>query len=112
MLGPGVKIVGNDHVFDLPGVPIINSGRPKFKNTVVGDDVWIAANAVLICGITIGNGAIVAAGAVVTRHVPPYAIVGGVPAKVLRYRFDRAQIEVHEAMLKMGVMLVNYPKAR
>lgn len=54
----------------------------------IGNDVWIGAHAKIIDGITIGDGAIIAAGAVVTKDVPPYAIVGGVPAKLIRYRFE------------------------
>lgn len=64
------------------------------KSVVIGSDVWIGTDVILIGGIRIGNGAIVAAGAVVTKDVPDYAIVGGVPAKVLRYRFDPDQIEL------------------
>ena len=60
---------------------------------VVGNDVWIGTNAIIKGGITIGDGAIVAMGAVVTKDVPPYAIVGGVPAKVIKYRFDEEQIK-------------------
>ena len=56
--------------------------------TVIGNDVWIGANAVVLKGVRVGDGAVIAAGAVVTRDVPPYAIVGGVPAKVIRYRFE------------------------
>lgn len=56
--------------------------------TIIGNDVWIGTFAVIKGGATIGNGAVIAAGAVVTKDVPPYAIVGGVPAKVIRYRFD------------------------
>ena len=55
---------------------------------VVKDDVWIGTNAIICSGVTIGQGAIVAAGAVVTKDVEPYAIVGGNPAKVIKYRFD------------------------
>jgi acetyltransferase-like isoleucine patch superfamily enzyme len=54
----------------------------------IGNDVWIGANATILRGVTIGDGAIVAAGAVVTSDVPPYAVVGGVPAKVIKMRFD------------------------
>jgi acetyltransferase-like isoleucine patch superfamily enzyme len=54
---------------------------------IVGDDVWIGTNAIICSGITIGQGAIIAAGAVVSKDVDPYAIVGGNPAKVIRYRF-------------------------
>ena len=62
-------------------------------NVVIGNDVWIGTGAMLLDGITIGDGAIVAAGAVVTKDIPPYAIVGGVPAKVIKYRFDEETIE-------------------
>lgn len=59
-----------------------------FKDTVVGNDVWIGHGAIVMPGVTIGSGAIIAASAVVTRDVPPYAIVGGNPAKVIRQRFS------------------------
>lgn len=59
----------------------------------IGNDVWIGFRATLIGGITIGDGAMILAGAVVTKDVPPYAIVGGVPAKVLRYRYSEEDIK-------------------
>ncbi len=55
----------------------------------IGNDVWIGSNVSLLPGITISDGAVIAAGAVVTKDVPPYAIVGGVPAKIIRYRFEQ-----------------------
>lgn len=68
----------------------------EFKTIRIGNDVWIGARAIFLGGVTVADGAIVAAGAVVTRDVPPFAIVGGVPARILRYRFDEA---VREALL-------------
>jgi len=63
---------------------------------IVGNDVWIGLRAILLNGVTIGNGAIIAAGAIVTKDVPAYAIVGGVPAKIISYRFSPEQIEFLE----------------
>lgn len=62
------------------------------RNLIIGNDVWIGHNVSFIGGIRIGDGAIVGTGALVTKDVPPYAIVGGVPAKIIRYRFSEEQI--------------------
>jgi chloramphenicol O-acetyltransferase type B len=63
-------------------------GHPASKGpTVIGHDVWIGFRAIILSGVTIGSGAVIGAGAVVSQDVPPYAIVGGNPATVLRYRF-------------------------
>lgn len=63
------------------------------KTTHIGNDVWIGARCIVMDGVTIGNGAIVAAGSVVAKDVPPFAIVGGAPAKVIKYRFPQEVID-------------------
>jgi acetyltransferase-like isoleucine patch superfamily enzyme len=65
----------------------------EFAQIKIGNDVWIGARALILDGVTIGDGAIIGAGAVVTKNVPPYAIVGGVPAIILRYRFEPTEID-------------------
>ncbi len=65
----------------------------EYKTTTIGNDVWIGARAIILDGIVIGNGAIVAAGSVVTKNVEPYSIVGGVPAKLIKLRFEKETIE-------------------
>ncbi len=60
---------------------------------VIGSDVWIGTEAMILSGVTIGDGAVIAARSVVTRDVPPYAIVAGVPARIIRYRFDQCIID-------------------
>ena len=100
MLAPHVVIVGADHRFDLPGVPMCFSGRPELLPTVIEADVWVGFGAILIAGVRIGRGSIVAAGAVVTRDIPPYEIWGGVPARKIRGRFGtEEELRVHELML-------------
>ena len=64
-----------------------------FKKVCVGNDVWIGARVMIMGGVHLGNGAVVGAGAIVTKDVPPYAIVAGVPAKIIRYRFSPEIIE-------------------
>lgn len=60
---------------------------------IVGDDVWIGQNAIINSGVRIGQGAVIASGAVVTKDVPPYSVVGGVPAVIIKYRFDEEMIK-------------------
>lgn len=83
-------------------MPIASEFRKRFaegrippivvKKVEIGNDVWIGANAIILPGVVIGDGSIVAAGAIVTKNVPPYAVVGGVPAKVIRYRYSDEMI--------------------
>ncbi len=81
-----------------PDVNAPDNAYTRHPQTVVGHDVWIGSGAFIKAGVTIGNGAIVAAHAVVTQDVAPYAIVAGVPAKVLRLRFDEATVERMQAL--------------
>jgi acetyltransferase-like isoleucine patch superfamily enzyme len=100
MIGPRVSVVGADHVFDRPGLPIIFSGRPELKATVIETDAWIGCGAILMAGVRIGRGAIVAAGAVVTKDVPAFEIHGGVPARKIADRFaSDAARQAHDRML-------------
>ena len=64
----------------------------EFDNITIGNDVWIGANVIIIDGVHLGDGVIVAAGSVVTKSFPPYAIIGGVPAKIIRFRFEKTEI--------------------
>lgn len=64
-----------------------------YQRVSVGNDVWIGERVMVLGGVTIGDGAVLAAGAVVTKDVPPYAVVGGVPARVIKYRFNQETIE-------------------
>lgn len=88
--GPGAKVLGSEHTGDPPDVPIIQTDL-VIKPVRVGNWADIGVNSVLLPGVTVGQGAVVGAGAVVTQDVPDYAIVAGVPAKLLRYRKDPEQ---------------------
>jgi virginiamycin A acetyltransferase len=75
-----------DHTMDLV------MGAPSRGDTVVGNDVWLGYQALVLPGVTIGHGAVIAAASVVTRDVPPYAVVAGNPAKLIRSRFDEQDV--------------------
>lgn len=86
MMGPEVVIYTTGHAYDRTDIPMREQGSTPYEPVVIGNDVWIGRRAMIMPGVTIGDGAIIGAGAVVTKDVPPYAVVGGVPAKVLKYR--------------------------
>lgn len=111
-IASGVRIGGAEHPFDwMSTSPVFQNVKhsgpkkrfarldlPASKKTVIGHDVWIGYNAIVKAGVTIGNGAVIGAGAVVTKDVPPYAVVAGNPAYVIKYRFDDETIEKIEML--------------
>lgn len=106
LFGPRPTIITGDHRTDLVGRHIadVTVGEKLPGNdqpVTIGDGVWVGANVTILKGVTIGRGSVVAAGAVVTRSCPPYSIIGGVPARVLRARFSEEQIKEHERLLGM-----------
>lgn len=103
MIANNVSIIGGDHNFNKPMTPIIFSGRGVLKETLIGDDVWIGAFAVISAGVTIGDGSIIAMGSIVTKNIPPFTIYGGVPAIKIRDRFkNEEEKNKHIHMLKIN----------
>ena len=95
-----VSIQGGDHRYDVPGTPVYFTERPPMPETVIEEDCWIGHRAIVKAGVRIGRGAIVGAGAVVTKDVPAYTIVGGVPATNIGERFpDPRDRAAHDRML-------------
>lgn len=117
-IGPDVKVITGTHPYTFPFAttsPVFYSlleqsgesfvKEQKFneflavpnleyiQSSIIGNDCWVGDRALIIGGVTIGDGAIVMAGAVVTKDIPAYAIVGGVPAKIIKYRYDKDTIE-------------------
>ena len=102
MFGPEVVILAGNHNTSVVGRFMfdVHEKRPEDDQDVtIGDDVWIGARAIVLKGVTIGRGAVVAAGAVVTKSVPPYAVAAGTPARVLKFRWNLDTILQHEESL-------------
>lgn len=105
MFGPHVFIITGGHRSDLVGRVMIsvknNEKRAEDdKDVIIEDDVWIGANTIILKGVKIGEGSIIGAGSLVTKDVIPYSIVGGVPAKLLKMRFNQDQLERHKLIIK------------
>jgi maltose O-acetyltransferase len=86
MMGPYVVIVGENHQFSRRDKPMRLQGYQHYPPVRIEDDVWIGARVIILPGITVGKGAIIGAGSVITKDIPPYAICAGNPARVLRMR--------------------------
>ncbi len=87
--GQGVRFHSENHVFERTDIPIKQQGVTN-KGIVIGDDVWLGSGSTILDGVHVGSGSIIAAGSVVNKDVPPNALVGGVPAKILRYREEKS----------------------
>ena len=101
-IGAGCIIIPGDHVPTV-GVPQYLAGHLHINDVdgeiIIGEDAWVGAGTILLSHCQIGRGAIVAAGAVVSKPVPPYAVVAGIPAKIIATRFTLEQILEHESIL-------------
>jgi len=86
MIAPNVSLLANMHKHDRKDIPMTKQGKVTGEQVIIEDDVWLGRNVTVMPGIKIGKGSIIAAGAVVTKDVPPYAIYGGVPAKFIKNR--------------------------
>ena len=86
MMGPEVIIITSSHNIESTTIPMNQQGSLPKQKVVIGDDVWIGTRVIILPGVNIGHGSIIGAGAVVTKDVPDYAIVGGVPAAIIKYR--------------------------
>lgn len=100
MLAARVAFVGGDHAYDRAGVALRSAGRGPMPTIIVDEDAWIGYGAILLAGVRVGRGAIVAAGSVVTAAVPPCEIWGGNPARRIKSRFrTAADLDLHLAYL-------------
>ena len=86
MMGADVVVITHNHEFSRTDIPMMSQGFEQERPVTIGNDVWIGDRVIILPGVTVGDGSILAAGAVVTKDVPPYAIAAGVPAKVIKMR--------------------------
>jgi len=107
IFGPNVTIRGGNHSTHIIGKFLADYRTPDKlpeddQPVIIANDVWVGTGAIILKGVTIGRGAIIAAGAVVNKNVPPYAIVAGVPAKIIKFRWSVEEIMRHEEILYLS----------
>jgi len=92
IMGREVIIISKNHKYSDSTKPIHLQGYEQVRPVIIEDDVWIGTRVIILPGRRIGRGAVIGAGSVVTKDVPPYAVVGGNPAKILKYRMSKSRI--------------------
>lgn len=105
MFGPGVTILGGNHRFNTVGRRMYGDTKKatgEDPGVIIQDDVWVGANSTILAGVVIGEGSIIGAGSVVTKSIPPYSIVAGVPAKVIKSRFTAEEMKAHKEIMGAG----------
>lgn len=102
MLAAHVGLIARDaHTYDKVGVPMFHAPRGDKFSIIIEDDVWIGFGSIVLSGVKIGRGAVIAAGSMVTKDVPPFAIMVGRPARLVKMRFTPDQISEHERKIKI-----------
>lgn len=112
LFGPNVSIRGGNHSSHIIGKLMFDYKiKDKLPNddepVIIDNDVWIGCNTTILKGVTIGRGSIIAAGAVVTKNLPPYSVAGGVPAKLIRKRWSKEDIIKHELLVYPEIERLN-----
>lgn len=105
MFAPNVTVVTGSHRYDIVGKTMKEiTEKEKLpendQDVIFEGDNWIGSNAIILKGVTVGKGSIIGAGSIVTKDVPPYSIVGGNPAKIIKMRFTEEEISKHKNILK------------
>jgi acetyltransferase-like isoleucine patch superfamily enzyme len=107
MFGPGVKLLGGDHNVKQIGKYMFDVEEKTVDTDapiIIEDDVWVGANVIILKGVTVKEGAIIAAGSIVNRDVEAYTVVAGIPAKKLKDRFSAEELVNHKALIKNTVV--------
>lgn len=100
MMGEDMTIIPRNHCHARTDIPMMEQGFEEEKPVIIGDDVWIGDRVLILPGVHIGDGCIIAAGSVVTKDIPAYTVAGGVPAKKISERFTDAELKIHKERIE------------